>query len=118
MINKADHPGVENTEKALRSVLDLAQSRVGEYVHHGEHLKVESGAAAVPYWPIPILRTIATEGAGIRELADQIDAHATATSSPTEIPASAAPISELAAGARYDFQFATDVVKFQYLVTR
>ena len=76
VINKADRPGVENTEKALRSMLELAHSRPTSSDHHGQQMEVASGAAAEADWPIPILRTIATEGTGIPELADQIRAHA------------------------------------------
>ncbi len=76
VVNKADRPGVESTEKALRSMLELAQSRPGSYNHHGQQMKLEADAAARPEWSIPILRTIATEGIGIPELSGQIRAHA------------------------------------------
>jgi LAO/AO transport system kinase len=76
VINKADRPGVENTEKALRSVLELAQTRTGGYDHHGQQMKLESGTALAPGWRIPIVRTIATEGRGVPEVVDQIAAHA------------------------------------------
>jgi LAO/AO transport system kinase len=78
VINKADRPGVENTERALRSVLELAESRPSSYGHHGAETVPgpESEPPGEPEWSIPIMRTIATEGMGVPELADQIRAHA------------------------------------------
>ncbi|HET6846506.1 MAG TPA: methylmalonyl Co-A mutase-associated GTPase MeaB [Anaerolineales bacterium] len=76
VINKADRPGVENTEKALRSMLELAQSRTSDHNHHGTQMQTELGATAEPEWRIPIIRTVATEGTGVSELADQIERHA------------------------------------------
>jgi LAO/AO transport system kinase len=76
VINKADRPGVENTEKALRSMLELSQKRPGAYGHHGVQERHEPDAANASEWAIPIIRTIATDGSGIAEVADQIRAHA------------------------------------------
>jgi LAO/AO transport system kinase len=56
VINKADQPGVENTERALRGMLELAP----------EHLA----------WMPTIWRTVATEGTGVAELAVEIQRHA------------------------------------------
>ena len=78
VINKADRPGVENTEKALKSMLELAHPLQRVYVHHGKYM-----SAALPIeeqgsdlWIPPIQKTIATEGQGIPELAEQITRHA------------------------------------------
>ena len=88
VVNKADRPGVENTEKALKSMLDLAHPLQRVYLHHG---KIES--AGIPpaldaaqaegknkitkeLWIPPIQKTISTEGKGIPELAEQIAKHA------------------------------------------
>ena len=35
VVNKADRPGVENTEKALRSMLELAHTQPASSGHHG-----------------------------------------------------------------------------------
>jgi LAO/AO transport system kinase len=75
VINKADRPGVENTEKALRSMLDLARSRPVSIGHHGGRMAPTPTTAPEPDWPIPIVRTIATDGSGVKELADNIRAH-------------------------------------------
>ncbi len=77
VVNKADRPGVENTEKALRSMLDLAHPIHRRYLHHGEVMAVlaqeESPSDA---WSVPIQRTVATEGTGLPELVAQIEKHA------------------------------------------
>jgi LAO/AO transport system kinase len=77
VINKADRPGAEQTEKALRSVLELATPTQTEAMHHGRRteadapLKVEGGGG----WRTPIQKTIATGGHGIEQLAQQIANH-------------------------------------------
>ena len=58
VINKADHPGVKNTEKALRGMLDLGRT-----------------ARGAEEWIPPIQRTVATQGSGIAELAETIQRH-------------------------------------------
>ena len=55
VINKADQPGFENTERALRSMLELA-------VDH-------------PAWSPPIQRTVATLGTGVADLVEAIQRH-------------------------------------------
>ena len=54
VVNKADHPGLENLLRALRAMLDLGT--------RGE-------------WQPPIMQTIANNRQGLAELAAQIDAH-------------------------------------------
>lgn len=76
VVNKADRPGVENTEKALRSILELSHPVRRVYLHHGQAL----AAGPLPSedlnaWTPPVLRTIATEGKGIEPLAERIQAH-------------------------------------------
>jgi LAO/AO transport system kinase len=78
VVNKADRPGVENTERALRGMLDLAHP-VSRYVnHHGRQEKVSADVSTdpdVPLWIPPIQRSIAIEGEGIPELAGAIARH-------------------------------------------
>jgi LAO/AO transport system kinase len=78
VINKADHPGVENTEKALRSMLDLAHPPERIFRHHGSTMQVaaqKQDSSSVQLWIPPIQRTVATEGRGIVELIQAIARH-------------------------------------------
>jgi LAO/AO transport system kinase len=78
IINKADHPGTEMTEKALKSMLDLAHPVEHVFQHHGVTMMVEApkqAATSAPLWIPPIQRTVATEGKGIAELAEFIAKH-------------------------------------------
>jgi LAO/AO transport system kinase len=76
VVNKADRPGVENTEKALRSMLELAHPAQRVYLHHGHSLAAGSPAPTDESgWTPPVLRTIATEGQGIAPLAAGIEEH-------------------------------------------
>ncbi len=75
-VNKADRPGVENTEKALKSMLELAHPTRHVFLHHGREMVVEAPVQAeTKIWIPPIQRTVATEGRGIVELAAHIAAH-------------------------------------------
>lgn len=57
VVNKADHAGAENTERALKAML-------------------ESGASpSRQAWQTPVVKTIATQGDGIAELAREITRH-------------------------------------------
>ena len=76
VVNKADHAGVEATERALRAMLQLAHPAPRIFRHHG---RVEGATERVvaegPIWIPPILRTVATEAVGIPELAQAIAKH-------------------------------------------
>lgn len=79
VINKADRPGVENTEKALKSMLDLAHPTERVFQHHGQTLRTTIPRQETPahaLWIPPIQRTVATEGRGIPELVEEITRHA------------------------------------------
>jgi LAO/AO transport system kinase len=78
VINKADHPGADNAERALKSMLDLAHPVAKVFHHHGQSMPVPApGVGLDPtLWIPPIVRTIATEGTGITELVESINAHA------------------------------------------
>lgn len=78
VVNKADRPGVEITEKALKSMLELAHPTTRVFRHHGTHMSAlapEKEKDEANLWIPPILRTVATEGVGITELADAIAGH-------------------------------------------
>ncbi len=77
VINKADRPGVENTLKALRSALELAHPVRHVFQHHGKLEIIEAPDETIyNSWIPPIQKTVATEGTGISELANEIARHA------------------------------------------
>ena len=85
VINKADRPGVEATERALRSMLQLSHpgSRVfqnHDKLHHGLNLDGTNQTSETVIddnvvWTPPILKTVATEGNGVQNLAHVIYQH-------------------------------------------
>jgi len=91
VINKSDRPGVESTERALKSMLQLGhptahvfQNGVNKPGHRpqsaGDALAgatSASGAKAelAPMWIPPIVKTVATENQGIAELGQAIRRH-------------------------------------------
>lgn len=97
VVNKADRPGVENTERALRSTLELAHPTKRVIHHHGRRMNVDVIPSRSPersegetkglahhagdsqndkdVWIPPIVKTISTEGTGIPELAEAIERH-------------------------------------------
>lgn len=74
VINKADMPGVENTERALRANLELGYSnRVNGKSGHG--LFTETSIESSDEWIPPIIKTIAIEETGIPEVIVAINNH-------------------------------------------
>lgn len=76
IINKADNPGVEATERALKNMLQLAHPVARSFNHHGKRETIAAATTAtVPMWIPPVLRTIAIEAQGIEHVIAQITAH-------------------------------------------
>lgn len=78
VINKADRPGVENTEKALKSMLELAHPAARVFQHHGSTMRTAAPAkdsSATLMWIPPIQKTVSIESKGIVELAESIGRH-------------------------------------------
>jgi len=78
VVNKADRPGVENTERALKNMLALAHPTQKVFQHHGQRMTAEpenKDEAEVPMWIPPIQRTVAPDGEGLPELITHIAAH-------------------------------------------
>jgi len=77
VINKADRPGVEMTEKALKSMLELAHPTQRIFLHHGTYVNVSAPEVdpQKQLWIPPIQQTVSTEGKGIIELAQAIARH-------------------------------------------
>jgi LAO/AO transport system kinase len=77
VVNKADRPGVEHTERALRSMLELGHPAQRMYSHHGASMAIAvAEEVESPLWMPPIQRTVATEGTGVPELVTHIGNHA------------------------------------------
>ena len=83
VVNKADRPGVEQTERALKNMLQLAHP--GRRDFHSPLLPVETGSAEEPLWMTPIQRTVATDGSGVLELISLIEEHRTHLQSTGEL---------------------------------
>ncbi len=78
VVNKADHPGVDSTERALRGMLELAHPVPHRFSHHGQIELVPAipePSNHEPLWVPPIRRTVATENTGITELIAEIANH-------------------------------------------
>ncbi len=73
VINKADRPGVENTERALRAMLEFSRPHL-KHVPVG-HFPLPAVEEPKEGWKPPLLLTIATQGEGIRELMQAINQH-------------------------------------------
>jgi LAO/AO transport system kinase len=71
VINKADQSGVENTERALRGMLELAHPTRRPYPGQ----TIQDDLTDTPLWIPPIKRTVATENIGTDELATAIEQH-------------------------------------------
>ena len=77
VINKADRTGIENTEKALKSMLELAHPTQRVFQHHGTYMSasVPEAESNTALWIPPIQKTISIDGKGIAELAEAIARH-------------------------------------------
>jgi LAO/AO transport system kinase len=78
VVNKADRPGVESAERALRNMLQLAHPAQRVFRHHGrlESLPEQTLADSDnSVWVPPVLRTVATEDSGITELVEAVASH-------------------------------------------
>ena len=77
VINKADRPGVENTERALRGMLELAHPTQRTFIHHGQTMTTpaQEVKADAPLWIPRLQRAIAKDGEGIVELGNAIAEH-------------------------------------------
>ncbi|HET9914920.1 MAG TPA: methylmalonyl Co-A mutase-associated GTPase MeaB [Anaerolineales bacterium] len=79
VVNKADRPGVENTERALRSTLELAHPTKRVFRHHGKAMQTNADSQSdidKEIWIPPINKTVATEGKGIAGVVESIAKHA------------------------------------------
>lgn len=72
VVNKADRPGVDSTVRALQAMLGQAQATAGKHLLKLSHDEAKQESAG---WEIPVMRSIATSGEGIPELAANIRQH-------------------------------------------
>jgi len=78
VINKADRPGVENTERALRNMLEYGhpvrrmESRLNHHIQAGPQTLLEGA----DFWLPPVLKTIAPQEVGIEAVMNAIEQHA------------------------------------------
>jgi LAO/AO transport system kinase len=83
VVNKADRPGVENTERALRGMLELANpdnTASDACGRNGRNHKSHNSAAPLLIkdgmgWATPVLRTIGPQSTGIEEVVQAIFDH-------------------------------------------
>jgi LAO/AO transport system kinase len=83
IVNKADRPGADSTERALRSMLQLGHPSPRVFQNHlpnkpGPTMEGMPRQGIGPEdqdWIPPIHRTVATEGIGVLELARAINHH-------------------------------------------
>jgi LAO/AO transport system kinase len=75
VVNKADRPGIEQTERALKNMLQLAHPTRRIFTNHCKVEVDEAELAAEPIWETPVVRTIASDGTGVDELLSLFYAH-------------------------------------------
>ncbi|MFU8826122.1 MAG: methylmalonyl Co-A mutase-associated GTPase MeaB [Brevefilum sp.] len=81
VVNKADRPGADNTARALRVMLEMAQGQTSTQAFRGKHALVADPSASnqdqpsSPAWSPPIHATTAIDGTGIMPLVEDIHRH-------------------------------------------
>lgn len=80
VVNKADRPGAENTARALRVMLEMAQGKTGMHALKAGHKQESTSTASTEdtpksAWGPPIHTITATEGKGISSLVTDIQRH-------------------------------------------
>jgi LAO/AO transport system kinase len=77
VVNKADRPGVENTESALKNMLQLAQPtrRIFHQYGYEDEYPNDIHPDSSSLWETPVQRTVATDGNGVGDLVDLIAKH-------------------------------------------
>jgi LAO/AO transport system kinase len=75
VVNKADRPGIEQTERALKNMLQLAHPTRRIFQNHCRVEVDEQELANEPLWETPLVRTVATDGSGVEELVALLHSH-------------------------------------------
>jgi LAO/AO transport system kinase len=77
VVNKADQPGADKTERALKGMLGLAHPVKKQFPTRGHADPCSEGAKKDTHpWETPIQRTVALDGGGVADLAEAIGRHA------------------------------------------
>ena len=79
VVNKADRPGADNTERALKMMLELGHptARSHHSGHHGAGAGQDTHASQTQdtFWMPPIVRTVALDATGVPDVVEAIAAH-------------------------------------------
>jgi LAO/AO transport system kinase len=75
VVNKADQPGTENAERALRNMLELAHPVPHHFHHQLAREEASQETEATGFWLPPVKLTVATQGKGIADVVDAIHTH-------------------------------------------
>jgi LAO/AO transport system kinase len=79
VVNKADHAGVDNTVRGLKTMLELGHPAARDQMtrHHGQLLPsaAPTNSHEEAFWLPPIVRTVAPAEQGIDELKAAVEAH-------------------------------------------
>jgi LAO/AO transport system kinase len=77
VVNKADLPGADNTLRTLQATLQMARPTPHSVRHKGQIAASGEGITETVLWEPLVLSTVATQGDGIKSLADAINSHHT-----------------------------------------
>ncbi len=79
VVNKADRPGAQHTQRVLRNMFRVADPQGGGHHHRGgveaESAPTAEATSPESAWRPPVQTTIALDGTGIPQLADSIKQH-------------------------------------------
>jgi len=76
VVNKSDREGADRTAMSLQMMLDLNTNAAHSGPHHSEgHSSASEEAECDSHWRPPVIKTIATQGAGTAEVVDAIEEH-------------------------------------------
>ncbi len=80
IVNKADRAGADNTARALRVMLEMAQGQSrgtqGKHISKQSEVRSTSASPAETIWDPPVHTVIATEGKGVQAVIEDIHRHA------------------------------------------
>ena len=76
VVNKADHPGADQSVRYLQAMLEMGYARSEATGHHAPESAIpETAEKTANPWVPPVLKTIAIESQGIEDLLAAIQAH-------------------------------------------